>query len=157
LAAATRNNQEDNSSIERGIKEYLGGLVSKALANSGGQRVHIAGAATRVVIAGGQASVQANVRANDFSGVMALVDDILLRRGELGLTPEQEAQLDNATATVKGELKKEEPKKSVVSRGLEMIQDIAVKNNQQRREKAISGNWPVLLEQLKHALSLIQS
>src|ERR1700760_2086221 len=95
----------------------LGGLVSKALANSGGRHVHIAGAATGVVIAGGQASVRANVRANDFSGVMPLVDDILLRRGELGLTPEQEAQRDNATATVKGELKKKSPRNPLFPEG----------------------------------------
>lgn len=80
------------------MKEYLGEMISKALANSGGQHVHIAGAATGVLIASGQASVHANIRANDVSGVAAVVDEILRRRGELDLPPEQEAQLETAIA-----------------------------------------------------------
>jgi hypothetical protein len=132
-------------------------MISKALANSGGQHVHIAGAATGVVIAGAQASVHANISANDLSGVTTLVDDILRRRGELGLPPEQQAQLEKATADVKGELEKKEPKKPVVSAGLKMIREIAVKTATSSAEKALTGNWPWLLERLEHFLHLLTS
>lgn len=72
--------------------------------------------------------------------------------------PEQDAQTrtrDSGNQERIGNTEKwDKPNKSVVSKALKTIQDIAVKTVTSTAEKAIQGNLPVILEQLKRFIQL---
>jgi uncharacterized protein YjbI with pentapeptide repeats len=149
---------QNDLALERKMKEYLGEIISQALANSGGQHVHIEGSATGVVIAGRKAKVRAHIKANDLSGLTTLIEDILRRRDELGgLTHEAQAQLESAGAVVHDELQKSKPKTSVLAGSLKVMKDMAVKVVESTAEKAVSEHWAGIVEQLKHFIYLATS
>ena len=143
----------DDLQIQTAVNETLKGIILQL--GSAGQHVHIHGPAIGNVITKDHSPVHAHITANDLPGVTALVNEILRRRGELGLTPDHDVQLEMAATAVSGELEKKEPKQSVLSAGLKMIQDIAVKTISSSAEKAITGDWPVILEHLKNWIQLI--
>jgi hypothetical protein len=114
---------------------------------SAGHQVHIAGPATGVLIASGNASINAPVSANDFSAILPVLDAILNRRAELAKHDRE--QLENAIQSVKQEAQKAEPKHPMISEGLKIVRDIAVKAAATSAEKA---DWHAIINRLSHLL-----
>jgi uncharacterized protein YjbI with pentapeptide repeats len=119
-----------------------------------GPHIQFAGPATGVLIASGQASVNAQITANNLAKIQPLLEEIARRSDELNLPKDQEARLENAIQSVEHELKKSDPKPSIVTSGLKVVKDIAVKVLESTAEKGLTDHWHLLLNQLTHLMSL---
>lgn len=110
-------------------------------------QVHITESAN-VAIAIGSSTVQATQTHNDAKTLLDLLGNINSHRAELELSEPQQANFEQAVQSVQTELGKSEPKRSVVSTGLKVIQDIATKVVESAAEKALTDNWHTWFTQL---------
>jgi hypothetical protein len=74
------------------------------------------------------------------------------QRPVLDLPKAQEARLETAIGSVKQELQNSDPKRAVVSEGLKIVKDIAVKVIASTAEKA---DWHSMLNQLGHYIRML--
>jgi hypothetical protein len=135
-------------------KRLLLDEVFPRLIAAAGQTVHFAGPATQVVIASGNAPVNAQQTSNDLSAILPLLDEFRRRRAELGLAQDQEVRLEKAVRSVEQELHKSDPAPSVVAGGLKVVKEIATKVIVNVAEKALTDHWHLLLDQLTHFINL---
>jgi uncharacterized protein YjbI with pentapeptide repeats len=123
---------------------------------SAGQHIQITGAATGVVIAGGpNASVNSRLIVNDAAAIAPLLEELTRLRAELDLPQDQEARLESAIQSVRQELRKDEPKSSVVSGGLKIAKEIAAKVIAETATKALTEHWSPLIDQITHFINAI--
>ena len=141
---ALRDNEIERLRIQKQL--LLDEIFPRMLAAA--PQVHFAGDATNVAIALGGSTVTAHQTHNDTKAILALLDQISSHRPELGLTPAQQTDLEEAWESVRNELAKPEPKPSKVSAGLKIIKEIATKVVESAAEKAITDNWDVWLSHL---------
>jgi hypothetical protein len=92
---------------------------------------------------------------NDAAAIVPLLEELTRRRAELALPKDQEARLENALHSVRQELRKDEPKSSVVSGGLKIAKEIATKVITDTATKALTEHWSPLIHQLTHFINML--
>jgi len=125
--------------------------------SAAGPQVQIAGAATGLVIASGNASVYAEQTINDLSAIRTLLDEVMNRRAELGLPQNQVQQFERAIRDVQEEMLKSQPRHPVVSGSLKMALDFIVGALANATGTALATNtWQPLADQLRHLLNQLK-
>lgn len=149
---ALRDNPVARWEIEKRL--LLDEIFPRMLATAG-QHVEITGSATGVIIASGYASVNAQHTINESGPILSLLHEVMSRNEELGLEKDQTLQLEKVVRSVEQELHTSEPKRSVVSSGLKIVKEIAVKVIENTAEKALTDHWHPLIDQLTHFVNLL--
>jgi Ser-tRNA(Ala) deacylase AlaX len=152
--------REDELNREKIEKKYLekllfGGLIPAMLSAGAPQNVFNA-PVTGVAIASGESKVDFHQTVNDNSAILALLERIMDRRGDIGLSTEETAELEHEFQSTKAELDKETPDKRIVSKSLEFFKKIAVETAKKAagkfEDKVVSGDWQAWLHQLNQLI-----
>jgi Ser-tRNA(Ala) deacylase AlaX len=152
--------REDELNREKIEKKYLeklliGQLIPAMLAAGSPQNVFNA-TVTGMVIASGESKVDFHQTVNDNSAILALLEKIMDRRADLGLSTEMTAELEHEFQSTKAELDKETPDKRIVSKGIEffkkVVTETATKAAGKFEDKVVSGDWQAWLHQLSQLL-----
>lgn len=152
--------RDDELNRERIEKKYLekllfGGLIPAMLTAGAPQNVFNA-PVSRVVISNDESKVDFHQTVNDNSALLALLEKIMDRRGELGLSTAKAAELEHEYQSTKAELGKKSPDNRVVSRGIEFFKKVAAETATKAagkfEEKVVSGDWQNWIHQLSQFL-----
>ena len=111
-------------------------------------QINFAGEAANVAIAIGHSTVTAHQTHNDAKTLLALLNQITTYRTELSLPKAQDTEFEDAIQSVQNELRKPDPKPSVVSAGLKIVKEIATKVVENAAEKALTDHWHPIVNQL---------
>ncbi|MGA2168587.1 MAG: pentapeptide repeat-containing protein [Terracidiphilus sp.] len=154
-----RGKETERLQIERDYIErlFIGKLIPAMLTAAAPQNVFNA-PVTGVVIASGESKVDFHQTVNDNSATLALLEKIMDRRADLGLSTPDATRFQSELQSATTELQKKDPDKSILSKSIGFIQKLATeavtKAAGKLGESAVSDwqSWLHQLNQLTHHL-----
>lgn len=154
---ALRDKETERLQIERDYIErlFLGKLIPAMLTAGAPQNVFNA-PVTGVVIATGESKVDFHQTLNDNSAILALLEKLMGRYTELGLSGTDAAKFQSELQSATTELEKKAPDKSILSKSVGLLQKLAneaiTKAAGKLGESAVA-DWQTWLHQLTHFIS----
>jgi uncharacterized protein YjbI with pentapeptide repeats len=141
-------------------KEYLEDFVSEKLLSrmlTAGYPKNVFNApVTGVVISNDHSKVNFHQTVSDSSVLLALLEKIMDHCADLGLSTEEQAELEQERRSTKAELDKKTPDNRVVSNGLEFFKRIVAKTASKTvgnfEDKVVSADWQSWLHQLNQLI-----
>jgi uncharacterized protein YjbI with pentapeptide repeats len=153
-----REKEAERLQIEKSYLEglFLGKLIP-AMLSAGTPRNVFNAPVTGLVLAGNASTIDFHQTVNDNSALLALLERMIDRRGELTLPAPAAAQFEMELHSAKDELLKQNPDKSALAKGIQFIQRLATEALTRAAgrlgELAISGDWQSWLHQLGQHVS----
>ncbi|MGA7340248.1 MAG: pentapeptide repeat-containing protein [Terracidiphilus sp.] len=155
---ALRDKKTERLQIEKDYLErlFLGKLVPAMLSAGTPHNVFNA-PVTGVVIASGESNVDFHQTVNDNSALLALLEKMMDCRADLNLSTADARKFETELQSTTAELQKQNPDKSIVSRGVHLIRTFAEEAFKSAAgklgEQAVSADWQSWLHQLGHFIS----
>jgi hypothetical protein len=141
-------------------QEYLEDFVSerlvRAMLTAGAPQNVFNAPVTGVVIAGGESKVDFHQVVNDNSAILALLEKLMSRYADLGLSGANAAKFQSELQIASTELEKKSPDKSILSKSIGLIQKLATEALTKAAGKlgeSAATDWQTWLHQLGQIIS----
>jgi uncharacterized protein YjbI with pentapeptide repeats len=147
-----RDNDVERLRIENTILNNQNDKLINALLSAGTQHNTFNAPVYGATFPSGNARVKIVQTINDNSALLALLERIMERSGDLSLNVADADHLETEVLSAKIELEKAEPSPTILARSLKFVQKLAgeavTKAAGKLGEQAVSSDWPSLLHQL---------
>jgi uncharacterized protein YjbI with pentapeptide repeats len=155
---ALRDKETERLQIERDyIERLLIGRLIPAVLTAGAPHNVFNAPVTGVVIASGESKGDFHQTINDNSALLALLEKMMDRRADLNLPAADAREFETELQSTTAELQKPNPDKSIVSRGVRLIQTFAQEAFKAAAgklgEQAASADWQAWAHQLGRFIS----
>jgi hypothetical protein len=153
---ALRTDEVRRLQFERDVFQNQLNRITDRLLEGTSPQIHFHAPVHNAALPSGNAKVEINQIFNDNTALIQLLEKLLTHRADLNLSPTEDHALTENAETVKAELQKSSPDKSILKRGLDFFatlpKEAIVKGAGKLGEKAAEANWSDLVHQLSQFL-----